>query len=481
MNFKQAVIDLIKYCLIYVVDTGDRGLNAAIILVLAISVEIIVGFVEPYMALWPKYRYQRDVAALPTGLLPIERSHSITKTHGAYINDYLEYGTQIDNVEIIKHPMFVKHFTSLVSYTGLLSSNGTIDKISDYLCKYYGINKDYKTVSTFPIFKVDNSLVWMNIPVEGGNINNITISRRRIDTTLPSDKISDVIRAMLQSTLDTTTSAQVLSVKPTIVSKDTIIDVILRTKLPTNSYFIHRDRDHIRMRLLKFNSSENPHLTNATPMNFGITLYGKPGRGKTTFVAWMCSLLGRNCIDIKLRDPGWNATYLQKIFTTPEHVIGKHINEIVYFLDEFDLSGDCLTRDTQTAPNVLNNITIKNADTLTEFRKVDLESKDIISLSTLLTAFDGIHRVTGRIIVVCTNRIECIDRALLRPGRLGDLCVELGDFGPVEIAQAFELYKNVPADSHERINKITAAINPAEFMHAIHTKSPEEVLTSLGV
>ena len=47
-----------------------------------------------------------------------------------------------------------------------------------------------------------------------------------------------------------------------------------------------------------------------------------------------------------------------------------------------------------------------------------------VSLSTLLNVLDGLASPEGRLLIMTTNHIECLDPALIRPGRV-DMKAEL--------------------------------------------------------
>lgn len=54
-------------------------------------------------------------------------------------------------------------------------------------------------------------------------------------------------------------------------------------------------------------------------------------------------------------------------------------------------------------------------------------------VATLLNLMDGISRTNAVLVIAATNRLECIEPALRRPGRLDR---------EVEIGQLFALYSN---------------------------------------
>lgn len=63
------------------------------------------------------------------------------------------------------------------------------------------------------------------------------------------------------------------------------------------------------------------------------------------------------------------------------------------------------------------------------------------ALSQLLNEMDGIQNRKQVFIIGCTNRIELIDQALLRPGRL-DQILEMGEPNEHDMFDIFTVYKS---------------------------------------
>lgn len=122
----------------------------------------------------------------------------------------------------------------------------------------------------------------------------------------------------------------------------------------------------------------------------GVALYGPPGCGKTMVAQAMANEAGFNFISIKpaeLVDKflGETEKNIRRVF----HEAREHEPCMIYF-DEFD--GLCGTRG--------------NKDTVTS------------AIQTLLSEMDGFINRGQSIIMVSTNRLEDIDPAMKRPGRL---------------------------------------------------------------
>lgn len=175
-----------------------------------------------------------------------------------------------------------------------------------------------------------------------------------------------------------------------------------------------------------FLSNEEYYLKNGIPYQFGIVLYGEPGTGKTSVIRAIASKYNKSLSIV-------SASELQNI----ESSIYYHPDSIIVVED---IDTNSITHCRKDKDN--NNITI-------------LDAMSVVSLSDVLNALDGLLNHHGRIIIITTNHIDKLDKALLRPGRF-DFCVELGlvneevftkfikhYFPNNELKQNFEISKKV--------------------------------------
>lgn len=155
----------------------------------------------------------------------------------------------------------------------------------------------------------------------------------------------------------------------------------------------------------------------------GIALYGPPGCGKTMVAQAMANEAGLNFISIK------PAELVDKFLGETEKNIRRVFNEaqehepcMIYF-DEFD--GLCGTRG--------------NKDTVTS------------AIQTLLSEMDGFASRGKSIILVSTNRLEDIDPAMKRPGRLSKHIY----VGPPDLSARLEILQVTTRKSHLTLSSDT--------------------------
>lgn len=136
---------------------------------------------------------------------------------------------------------------------------------------------------------------------------------------------------------------------------------------------------------------ENYDKANATPPK-GILLHGEPGTGKTLLARALAGesgvpfihTSGSNFIEMYV---GLGAKRVRKAFET-----AKNLQPSILFIDEIDAVGG--SRD-----NMGNS------------------SENLQTINALLNEMDGFDKDVKVIVVAATNRINTLDKALLRPGR----------------------------------------------------------------
>ncbi|KAH9607922.1 hypothetical protein KSS87_023358 [Heliosperma pusillum] len=131
----------------------------------------------------------------------------------------------------------------------------------------------------------------------------------------------------------------------------------------------------------------------------GVLLYGPPGTGKTS-LAQLCA-----------HDAGVSFFKVNG----PE-VISQYYGESEQAIH------DVFKSASESAPAV---IFIDELDAIAPARKEGGDELSQRMVATLLNSMDGISRTEGLLIIAATNRVECIEPALRRPGRL-DREIEIG-------------------------------------------------------
>ena len=211
-----------------------------------------------------------------------------------------------------------------------------------------------------------------------------------------------------------------------------------------NSYF--QEIETVLKKIDFFLHNKAWYLAKGIPYNLGILLYGEPGCGKTRFIKQLMNYTQRHGIDIKLND-GMDFNDLQHLIYNEEldetHIIPQ--NQRILIFEDIDALGEVVKE--RCASGVQNEV--KNAsDTsnneikiISSLLKLSNETKNN-NLSYLLNMLDGIHECSGRILIMTTNKIEVLDKALIRPGRI-DIKLHFKKCSAYDITKMIEKFWSV--------------------------------------
>lgn len=151
----------------------------------------------------------------------------------------------------------------------------------------------------------------------------------------------------------------------------------------------------------QFRSSRERYGVLGVPYHRGYLLFGPPGTGKTSLVSGLAAEFGMSIYAINLTE--LNDQKLKRaVSTVPE-------NSVILFEDI-----DCMKvgsrkprKDEESAKPAVGNE-----------EKSDPAERFGVTLSGLLNVLDGFNAPENVLFLMTTNRIEALDTALLRPGRI---------------------------------------------------------------
>ena len=183
----------------------------------------------------------------------------------------------------------------------------------------------------------------------------------------------------------------------------------------------------------------------------GILFYGPPGTGKTLIAKAVASNSKLNFISIK----------------GPE-LLSKWVGESEYAIREI------FRKAKQVSPCI---VFFDEVDAIFKKRSFEISESNINEriVSQMLTELDGLEPLEGVIVIGATNRVDVIDEALLRPGRL-DKVIEIpfpDTYSRKQIIQIYLRKKPVDDDSFlvDKLLKLTTGFSGAEIEGLINSAS----------
>jgi chaperone BCS1 len=226
------------------------------------------------------------------------------------------------------------------------------------------------------------------------------------------------------------------------------------------------EKEHLVQDIERFRASKRRYSHLGVPYHRGYLLYGPPGTGKTSLVSALAANFGMCIYAMNLND--FNDRSLKgAVNDVPP-------NSVILFEDI-----DCMhSRQLKSAAEERKEDQNSNsAET-----KQDPVNRLGVTLSGLLNVLDGFYAPENVLFVMTTNKIEVLDEALLRPGRI-DYKLFLGNASD---RQKIELYRRFFPDAQESearafVETYASAQTMAEFQGLLLGLEQERVEAELMV
>lgn len=140
--------------------------------------------------------------------------------------------------------------------------------------------------------------------------------------------------------------------------------------------------EHLKKDVLEFIDNSQWYIDRGIPYRRGYLLHGPPGTGKSSYIMALAGELGYNICMINLSESGLTDDRLA-------HLLAHAPQKSLTLLEDIDAAG--VVRDNQQRG---------------------------VSFSGLLNVLDGVASTEERLVFMTTNRIDALDPALIRPGRI---------------------------------------------------------------
>jgi len=210
------------------------------------------------------------------------------------------------------------------------------------------------------------------------------------------------------------------------------------------------EKEHLAQDIENFRRSKQRYEQLGVPYHRGYLFYGPPGTGKTSLVSALAANFGLSIYAINLAD------FNDRTLMSAVNQVAQ--NSVLLFEDI-----DCMKGSKARVPsNPRTNDRTQAGD-----EKENPADRNGVTLSGLLNVLDGFYAPTSVLFMMTTNRIETLDEALLRPGRI-DYKLYLGKASD---RQKTELYRRFfPLASEIEAQEFVECYRSAETMAEFQEK-----------
>jgi ATP-dependent 26S proteasome regulatory subunit len=97
-----------------------------------------------------------------------------------------------------------------------------------------------------------------------------------------------------------------------------------------------------------------------------------------------------------------------------------------------------------------------------------IQTKQNNNLSYLLNMLDGIHECSGRILIMTTNKLDVLDKALIRPGRI-DIKLHFQKCSCYDVKRMIEKFWNIVIPIETILPEIDEKYTSADIINMFRT------------
>lgn len=209
------------------------------------------------------------------------------------------------------------------------------------------------------------------------------------------------------------------------------------------------EKEHLMQDLERFRAARERYRRLGVPYHRGYLLYGPPGTGKTSLVSALAARFGMSIYVVNLTE-FTDRTLKSAMNDVPE-------NSVILFEDI-----DCMKAGARRASGPKREGRGGEDEPGPGNGKGD-QTAGVgvgVTLSGLLNVLDGFHAPENVVYVMTTNKVEALDPALLRPGRI-DYRLFMGEASE---PQRIELYRRFFPEATEAEAREFAQAHCAETM-----------------
>jgi len=215
------------------------------------------------------------------------------------------------------------------------------------------------------------------------------------------------------------------------------------------------------------------------PYHLGFMLSGTSGTGKSSAIKAVAQYTRRHLINVNFANIR-TMTQLKKLFFSEEIDVFTDedcaettkllipIDKRIYVLEELDALGATvidrkITRSAAVGGGNGDDPSVMAANAA---RGTQSNLHDEITLGKLLQVMDGNMEMPGRMLIMTSNYPDCIDEALMRPGRV-DVHVKFGAASRATVGEIYHKLHDRPLSKKMLADVPDGVISPAEAMEVV--------------
>ena len=193
------------------------------------------------------------------------------------------------------------------------------------------------------------------------------------------------------------------------------------------------EKEHLIQDVEKFRASRRRYRQLGVPYHRGYLLYGPPGTGKTSLVSALADRFGMGIYLVNLN------LFNDRSLAVAINAVPS--NSVILFEDIDCIRGSRAREDKKYPPS-------NGGGKPPESKDEALDTMGV-TLSGLLNVLDGFTSPENVLFVMTTNRIEALDTALLRPGRI-DYRLYMGEATEGQRMELFRRFFPLASESEAR-------------------------------
>jgi hypothetical protein len=198
--------------------------------------------------------------------------------------------------------------------------------------------------------------------------------------------------------------------------------------------FFSEEATIVKKELDQFLQGKKDYERIGRPWNYSLLNTGAPGVGKTKLVKAIAEYTGRTLIVLHLQHITSPLLLHQVFHSSLLSGINIPHEKRLYYIPEVDTQLLEIVKKREVKPTLV----LKEGE---EKKEKEVEKKPSVTLGDILNVLDGVPERKGHILILDTNRLEELDPALIRPGRI-DRVIEWKKLSSASARKMMEHYYN---------------------------------------